>query len=1365
MSRYAPTRAGVINLWDYRDEEFVFANGWLVLRGPNGSGKTKALEVLFPFVLDGRIEPRRLNPFASEERTMKSNLLFRGQESALGYVWLEFGNGQEHVTVGVGLRAQRHNDKVTRWYFVADGRVGVDFSLLDDEDRPLVRKNLVAQLGADAVRDNAEEHRAAVDARLFGLGRDRYEQLLNLVLTLRRPQLAKHLDPASLSETLADGLRPLDEDLLTEAARSFDDMESVQKTLDGLVAADEATRAFLAIYTTYLRTHARAACDKVTARRGTTQLARQRLAQASAAHRSTTEEQQRTAAELARATQEPPRLRAHLERLKLSDVYKSLGQLEDLERLVRQLAAAVERAEAALAKQRTATQRRSRELAEARQKLADRRSDAARAVRTLAQEAEVAAIPWGPADAEAQALPARAAAAVTARRNDITMVRQAVSQLDRARAERDHAASALAVAKADAERAERAEQQAAQAVQQARADATERLQIWAQRHTDLLAALQITGALSQLEEALASAGEPDAPTPQAAFAEAAAVARQRLRDMLAQLRSRRSDLDGEIGRVSAERAAVAAERDDAPTPWPARPASRQTRAGAPLWRLVRFADGLTDADAAGVEAALEAAGMLDAWISPDDELSEDGFLRPLPEAQRPSGATLADVLAAEEQDDVPAQRVRDVLLSISLDEVTGVGAGAPRIDTAGRFTTGVLIGAFTKPAPEFIGATARARRRQLRLEEFDRRLQDLAGTREGLDAEVKQIESTLERAATAEREVPQIGAIVAALREHHQKAVHLQTKLELTDAATARHETAMAATNAAEIALRRVCAERSLPADQLDEVANAVVRFERCTDHVIALRRECAVADEHVTAAGERLDEAAEMQAEAEGVLQTQQQRYAVEAEQVRTLRSAVEDPQAQAILADIEATTSAVERAERAEAQARDADVAAQKAVTARERDVDSGERELHTAVQEEQAEAQLLSPFAHPDLLALLGCPSHLRWPAHTDRGEELPAEIVALHEEILAATKELTPTETSLKQSATRLHRALDDLHNQLSSAGQDYRPEHDSDGGILIIRVADEDGYAPIKVFADRIGGHRRDQEMMLTEAERRILEDTLLSSLARQIQQRTVDARDLVDAMDHEMRKRQMSSGLTIGVGWQLADNLDEEQRSICKLLELDPARLGPSDLESMRRHFASRIKTSRAARGDRSYRELLADVLDYRRWRFFAFRLHRIGRNPESLTKARHSQLSGGEQSVSLHLPLFAAAHALFTSARATCPRLLALDEAFAGVDETGRSELLALANQFNLDLFMTGYDLWATHAAVPACAHYDLSHSPAEHLVSAMLMVWDGAETLADFDGALASALGSPGTRGGSIEVTSAPSASDASEQDDVLL
>jgi hypothetical protein len=297
-------------------------------------------------------------------------------------------------------------------------------------------------------------------------------------------------------------------------------------------------------------------------------------------------------------------------------------------------------------------------------------------------------------------------------------------------------------------------------------------------------------------------------------------------------------------------------------------------------------------------------------------------------------------------------------------------------------------------------------------------------------------------------------------------------------------------------------------------------------------------------------------------------------------------------------------------------------------------------------------------------------------------------------------------------------------------------------VIIVRVADEQGLTPVAHFAERIARERRDQEQLLTEAEQRVFEDALLGQLAGQIHRRTIEARDLVDAMDGQMRARRMSSGLTVGVGWRLSDDLDPDQRDMCRLLERDPARLGPTQLTTLRRHFAARIKAARSMTPDKPYRELLAEVLDYRQWRVFAFTLHRPAGTAEPLTRARHSQLSGGEQSVSLHLPLFAAANALFGSAREDAPRLLGLDEAFAGVDDTGRGELMSLARQFDLDLFMTGFDLWATHPAVSGAAHYDLSHSAVEHTVSTVLLVWDGATNVADFDGTLARALGSPETR-----------------------
>lgn len=122
-------------------------------------------------------------------------------------------------------------------------------------------------------------------------------------------------------------------------------------------------------------------------------------------------------------------------------------------------------------------------------------------------------------------------------------------------------------------------------------------------------------------------------------------------------------------------------------------------------------------------------------------------------------------------------------------------------------------------------------------------------------------------------------------------------------------------------------------------------------------------------------------------------------------------------------------------------------------------------------------------------------------------------------MTATAELRPTESSLKSSRTRVSGALGELQTQLAAAGHDYRPEWDTIDDVIVVKVADEQGYASIGDFARRIAESRRDQEQLLTESERRILEDAVLGRLASQIHARTTDARDLIGQMSREMRGR------------------------------------------------------------------------------------------------------------------------------------------------------------------------------------------------------------------------------------------------------
>ncbi|MFE3056413.1 TIGR02680 family protein [Nocardia sp. NPDC059239] len=1421
--RFVPTRAGIINLWDYRDQEFCFADGRLVLRGPNGSGKTKALEVLFPFVLDGRIEPRRLNPFAGEERTMKSNLLYRKQESAYSYVWMEFARGgwtePETVTIGIGMRATRSNDKVTRWYFVADGRVGVDFSLLGPDDRPLTRKQLAEQIGSDAIVDRPVEYRAAIDARMFGLGQQRYDQLINLILTLRRPQLAKNLDPRGLSQALTDGLRPLDEQLILDAARSFSDMEEVGRTLEGLIQADTATRDFVNVYRKYLAVQAKTDIDQVRVRLDAVTHSSTALHAAAALRKRRDTERAAAETRAEDADRAYEQALADRETLQRSSAYEGKQQLDDLAGAVRRLeTSAAVHSDKALKSRQTVDQRLE-ESERAQAAVTNAASALSRGEDELRAAAEEAGIGWSalPESARAEHLTTTVRSHAEERDADVRAVRRALTLVDQAVTERTRAerAAQRAVELRESAAAELAEAEAGVAL--ARSNTAVSLRDWWDTHRDVYAPIR-TGLFEALDDALGQVGTEHAPRPESrgrkgaesggdsadasddssAPATPAEVLAERTEPLTEEIRARRQEAraraaqaTARAGELRAERERVAAERDDAPPAFAARTDARPDRGGAPLWRLVRFADGVGAHEAAGIEAALQAANLLDAWVCADAELPDhasDQFLTPLPQQLRPTGRTLADVLVAEDDSDtltVPRQIVSGILASIALHEVAGsvtaggadgkgrtvTGAETQPVDaegqltiaTDGRFRQGVQVGRHVKSDAEFIGTTARARRRELRLAELAAAIETAVGEADTAEADEQAATAELGRISAAAKALPRTTAVTAALRSVAEAAGMLRSRSEAAGQAERDLDQAVAEYTNADKKVRAIAADHRAPRDpaELDALAAAVRHFENAGTALLRLRGDHQREHERAREAGDRLEESKDL---AEAFVEEAEAARAGYEEQLRkleTLREALGAGAAD-IDRELDAAREKIEAARAEQKAARKAAAEAIEAVGTAEGAHRAAHDTLGTALTELLADVRHLAPYARPDLLSLLGAPADSRWPSsdaawstpeqllyrieNGDPEQEptvLPAEVSALFENLAAATASVRAGEAARKSTRSAVTTALQEFDAALTAARQDYRLHWDAADGLTVVQVHDDHGLSALADFAERIGAARRDQELLLTDAERRILEDALLTGLAQQIHERTCDARDLISRMGAEMKQRRMSSGNTIGVHWVLADNLAEPARAVCKLLDRDSAELTPEDLSTIRAYFAAEIRTARAAYPERSFPEILAATLDYRTWRVFSFTIVTADGTEDRLTVARHSALSGGEQSVSLHLPLFAAAHVMLDSADPQAPRLLALDEAFAGVDDNGRSELLGLSVQFDLDLFMTGYDLWITYPHVPACAHYDLAHSAAENTVSATLLVWDSDDLLAEHDGTdLTTALGSPNRR-----------------------
>ena len=105
-TRWRPTRAGILNVYQYEDETLHFADGRLLLRGVNGSGKSTAMNMLLPFLLEA--DTRRIDAAGDQVGVLKSWMLAGTDETQrTGYLWLEFQRPDDTAAGGVRLPRDR----------------------------------------------------------------------------------------------------------------------------------------------------------------------------------------------------------------------------------------------------------------------------------------------------------------------------------------------------------------------------------------------------------------------------------------------------------------------------------------------------------------------------------------------------------------------------------------------------------------------------------------------------------------------------------------------------------------------------------------------------------------------------------------------------------------------------------------------------------------------------------------------------------------------------------------------------------------------------------------------------------------------------------------------------------------------------------------------------------------------------------------------------------------------------------------------------------------------------------------------------------------------------------------------------------
>ena len=1337
--RWQPLRSGFVNIYKYDQEEFHYENGRLLLRGNNGTGKSRVLALQLPFLLDGEVIPQRLEPDADPAKRVEWNLLMGRYPDRTGYTWIEFGRrgeGEDHyMTLGCGLGAVEGQTGVRKWFFMTSQRIGLELELAGEGNHVLGKDRLRERIGsAGEVFDSVGPYRQAVNRALFKLDEFRYASLVNLLIQLRRPQLTRRLDEDDLSRALIEALQPVSSAIISDVAEAFRNLESDRNALESFLSASSGVERFLNRYRRYAETAARRRADRLRAAHSVYETRMREIRTVE-----TEREALRTKLEVLRREMERLSSVQNTVTAEITTLQES-PQMKDahaLERVQREAAEKRKDAGVAAAELQRATEARNSRIAEcsiARTAWDQHKALLAGSMDAASRAAALAGLEnahreWIgsidlahlPEEAGLRLIQNRIAAGIGKQAERTAHIRKLNER--------------IASAEIELERSTQARNQFAGLVDEARetVNATHQEHVSAttffieaiERWAENLVELQFQFGESFAAGILEWSANPQNASP---FASAllrsvneAAARYAAVRAHWKQLETaQRAELDALLDE---RRQLESGHHTPPPPPYTRAAGARAAQPGAPLWLLCDFAPGLDRAEQAGFEAALESAGLLDAWVTPTGQLldpkNHDAVLviatGPVPAEDTHLGNILVPAPHPLDQEPaVPEEIVRSVLRQIGKER----GAGNVWAAADGRWQNGPLHGAWNKPAAEHIGQAARELAR-------------------------------LER----------LGAVESAIAEANAKLASVAAALETIEQqeATAGHEATSAP---ADDPVRAASNKLSTATDYLDNLRRRLAEAEA---QVSLKRTECVEAKDHRNRAAQDLgiaewmDRLAELDAgiseyrialsalwptmqafldaragfqRAELLVEESEERVnrqteiadrqerlasaaAVEHETLRqTVGAGVDEilkrlAFARGGLAEIE------QQARNAGGQHRkmELDIAA----------IDERLRNLAEMLQGETTRrddsARVLQAFAGTGLL-------HLAVPGMADH--DAPAwsitRTVEVAREVASKLESVESDNGAWERHQKTVQSDFNELMQTLSAQGCQPSAIFRDDVFVATALFAGRD--CTMEDLHQILSSEVTTRQMLLDAREREILENHLVGEVSSHLHDLLNAGEEQIQEMNRELESRPMSTGMRLRFVWGLAEDGPPGLADVRKRLMRSHATWSSAERQALGSFLQQQIQAVRSQTDTGNWQDSLAEALDYRKWHRFGVERYQDG-VWKRLTRRTHGTGSGGEKAVALTLPHFAAAAAFYRTADRCAPRLILLDEAFVGIDADMRAKCMGLIHTFDLDFIMTSEREWGCYATLPGVAIYQLSTRPGIDAIGLTRWVWNGRQKI----------------------------------------
>lgn len=1340
MSRWKMHKLGFVNFWLYDTEEFPLEHGHILLRGNNASGKSITTQSFIPFILDGNKSPERLDPFGSRDRRMEYYLLGDNErEESTGYLYLEFkkADAEAYLTIGVGMRAQRGKPMDFWGFCLNDGRrIGKGgIQLYERAGKvllPLSRQKLKNLLNdEDNWADSPGKYKELVNNRVFQF-RDlrHYEQLISLLIKVRAPKLSKEsFRPSEVKRVLNDSLQVLTDEDLAAMVSTMERMDELEDTLRDLRTAEKDVRIIRNEYTRYnqymLGQKGGAytkACQQTLKKKCHLEDVEQRRDFLIAELQRKENEKITTGEALSRAE-------AQRTAMGEDDLSAKRGQLDEARSHCDGYREALHSGEEQLRRAKDDLASREIKLREQQRDTEDARAEIRSGLRRLTEINAILEL------GEHHETYVRAAESERGRGAE-----QAIREpLDRRKAQIEKVLSCLEKADrlkevydAACQRLDEAVTAAAEA-QRVLNDARQQEQEERDRLLEAFAIRLSENTLLRLEEA-------DMLTIKRA------VSRYRsgadwsvIRDLLDRLCTGiRGALLEET--IRAEQALKALRTEESELnqrldeirshPVPRPPRREQIEATrlqlamrgipcVPFYEAVDFARELPQAERDLLETQLNDAGLLDALLIPEEHLPEvrellqeypDRFLLPSPPVQDP-------VLGL-----VPEQGAYTALATACLQGISRTDLNAETsLLPDGRFRSGIIRGCSRAEQPAgYVGAAARQANRERQIRELMEQLARLSAQSAEKEAELARLGADLERLQLERDAMPSSADLDQALemlekaKEACGKAEHEQQlrRREEQDAkeAHARAEQECRAQSLGLPYARTIAAyeEAKDAAGEYQEVLTAIDREHNKLDYLL---RSVSDTEESIE---QRRDDAAYLER------QNRENRVRLDREQSRA-----EELQRFLDMPENRERVRRIQELEQEIKSLRERLQAAREACVGLETEQESVAGQIRSA-QAEYTEARLdeedLRQYFQEDLsLELLDVPAEgdLTRLARDASGRVQPSD-----------------RERTVVEIENSLRRNYQEHNNSLLQYQPKIEPVFEAPSKPTMLRqrlcitFQKEGKELSLPAFLRELQADIETTAAVLEAKDRDLFENILTETISHKLRARVEESQRWAQDMTALMQTLDTSMGLTFSLDWKPKKAETSEELDTAKLVELlnkDRALLTREDSQRVSAHFRARVRKARDAATLQelpiNYAEQIRAALDYRTW--YDFHLsYRRGTDPKKeLTDRVFNRFSGGEKAMAMYVPLFAAVSAQYEKGGEACPRLLALDEAFAGVDDRNIGAMFELVGVLDFDYIMNSQVLWGCYSTVKDLNIAELYHPVNTQVVTILHYRWNGMQ------------------------------------------